>query len=357
MAARLSAVALVLAALAFTLVASADIELRGDRSALDARALDALVRLELGALAPRVEHILIEVHRNHATIELRVAGEPRTGSLDLPRAARERTVALFIAELARAAPTGRTNDAGTPTGAAGEATPESRADGGTSGATEDATGRVEVHASRADGGDAGAPTSEGAEVNGADAGTTVTAGDGAVGGGGRSESLAGTSTPERLLGLVTIGARIALRGSIVATPRVEGAYRLTNALRLGLMARYGYASDEDVLGSVSAHLALGGFAVTYALVSNESWGLSVGPRFEAGYVAGRGDGQNGTSVGAFAATVAGELELHLPLAPRFALVAALDAGGYLPGLDLRADSRSVVDLSGPFTTVSLGARW
>ncbi len=82
---RLRAVAVLLA---LTATASADaqqakpvVELLGDRGAIDASKLDALVGLELGADAARVSGVTIAVREGHADVDVRLGAERRKGSV------------------------------------------------------------------------------------------------------------------------------------------------------------------------------------------------------------------------------------------------------------------------------------
>lgn len=140
-------------------------------------------------------------------------------------------------------------------------------------------------------------------------------------------------------------------GALLVTPRLELAARIAG-LRIGLTARYGYSSDDDVLGTARAHLFTGGIAVTDRVFKRGVFGLGTGPRVELGGIAGQGDGANGTSTTAF--TIAGSwaVELRAELAPVTVFVAG-DVG-VSRGLVLRADQRDVLHLSGPFVGAALG---
>ena len=118
--------------------------------------------------------------------------------------------------------------------------------------------------------------------------------------------------------------------------------------------RYAYASSDDVLGSVRAHLVSTGLAATYVVASSATFALATGPRVELGIVAGSGEGTNADS--ATAASFAGvwEVELHLRLGG-LALVGSVEGGSILRGVDLRADDRNVLHLSGPFVGLAVGA--
>lgn len=143
-------------------------------------------------------------------------------------------------------------------------------------------------------------------------------------------------------------------GTPLATPRVEVGARQKNGLRIGTVVRYAYASSDDPLGTVRAHALAGGAAASYVVLSRSSLAVATGPRFELGVVAGSGEGANGQSTRALTMAAAWELELHVAVAG-ISLVGALEAGTLFRGVQLRADDRDVLHLSGPFVGLSLGA--
>ncbi len=155
--------------------------------------------------------------------------------------------------------------------------------------------------------------------------------------------------------LGTMGARVVTaHGALLATPKVEVGARQDGLLRLGVNARHGYASSDDSLGTVRAHALAGGLAATYVLASGAWLELATGPRFETGLVAGRGDGKNGVSTTVLTLGASWELELHVKVGG-LSLLGAVEAGTYFHGIELHADERDALHLSGPFVGLALGA--
>jgi hypothetical protein len=152
-----------------------------------------------------------------------------------------------------------------------------------------------------------------------------------------------------------MGARIMTTGgALLPTPRLEIAARQPGALRLGATARYAYASATDPLGTVRAHAFAGGLAATYVLLSSASLALATGPRLELGVIAGSGEGSNGETTTALTLGGAWEIELHVKLGG-VSLVGSVEAGTLFRGVELHADDRDVLHLSGPFVGFALGA--
>lgn len=259
---------------------------------LDARTLDDLIALELGDDAARVRRVHVAVHDGRADVAIDVASPP--GAIETRRA----SVALPAAEPERAL----------------------------------ALFIAEL--------------ARGATARPAPAPTPAPA---------PAPTPAPAPAPAwHFAALATMGARLVTTGgALVPTPRVEiGARR--GALRLGAIARYGYASAHDELGDVRAHALAGGLAATWTLASSASIALATGPRAEVGLVAGRGDGANGDST--TAATLAGawELELHVNVGGAF-LFGAVEGGTLARGVELHADDRDALHLAGPFVGASIGA--
>lgn len=142
-------------------------------------------------------------------------------------------------------------------------------------------------------------------------------------------------------------------GAAVVSPRVEGGLRASKALRLGVIARYAYASAEDPLGRVTVHGVTGGVAATFTVLARRSFAVASGPRVELGWLGGSGEGQNGRSTSTFAASGAWEIELSVPLGP-VTLFGAVEGGALVRGLQLRADERTVLDMSGALLGASAG---
>ena len=166
----------------------------------------------------------------------------------------------------------------------------------------------------------------------------------------------GPASPARLRAtlLAAFGARwLTSGGATVLTPHVEGGVVIREVLRFGVLARYGHASAEDPIGSVSAHAASGGLAATLRLASTGSLALWTGPRAEIGVITARGDGAGASSASSLLLSAAWALEGRAALGPVDGLLAV--EGGFLGrGLELRADDRSILELSGGFGGVSLG---
>jgi hypothetical protein len=294
---RLTATALGVAlAIAAPSAHAADVELSG--SGVDKRALDDLIRLELGP-STALDRIVVRVADGHAEVELHAKERRRRGTVALPRGQEERTIALFVGELARRF------DA-EPEAVPPEPPPLAPV------APPDLAERPEP-----------APPPPPAT---------------------RDSELAPFV-------LATMGARwLAAGGDLVATPRIEAGLSPSRALRLGILARYGYARSSDVLGTARAHLVSGGVAATHSLAS----AIATGPRVEIGGVFARGEGSSGASASAVALVGAWELELRLRVAGAFTMLATVEAGWHARGLDLRADDRTVLEISGPFAGASLG---
>jgi hypothetical protein len=79
-----------------------------------------------------------------------------------------------------------------------------------------------------------------------------------------------------------------------------------------------------------------------------------GPRLEAGFIAASGDGSHASSATGFTLAAAYEAELRVRVARSLSIVIAIDGGIHWFGLDLRADDRTVLDLSGLFGGASAG---
>lgn len=144
-------------------------------------------------------------------------------------------------------------------------------------------------------------------------------------------------------------------GALLTTPKLEvGARR--DRVRLGVTARYAYASADDPLGTVRVHALAGGGAATYTVLRSGAFAVATGPRFEVGGFAAQGEGSNGTSRTVLTLDGSWEVELEAKVGP-IALLGALQAGTYFRGLQLQADERDVLHLSGPFVGFALGARY
>ena len=307
---RLSASAFAFAfAFAMTIAAPASaqpdkppVEVVGERGSLDPSKLNELVGLELGAEGSRVTRIVIDVRGGRADVDVRVGDEHRKGSVAVAAIEPERALALFVGELAR----GATTPAATP-----PAPP----------ATPAVTPPTPVE-------DRPPPSSPAATP----------------------------ASPWQFSALATMGARlVTTHGAWVATPKLEIGARHDGALRLGAIARYGYASSNDPLGTARAHALAGGIAATYVLATGATFAFATGPRLEIGLVAGRGDGTNGTSTTALTLAGSWELELHVKLGGGVTLLTAVEGGTFFRGIELHADDRDVLHLSGPFAGLALGA--
>ena len=324
-----SAIALAMALTSATPGASAQspavvVELIGDRGSLDARKLEELVVLELGGDAARVSRIIVDVGAGRASVDMRIGGERREGAVAIAAGEPERALALFVGELAR--------------GAAGSATAAATA-AATAGA---ATAGV-------------AAATAGAATAGPAAAATAVAGAPAASASPPRETPS-TSTSTFLSLLASIGGRVMTTdGALLLTPKLEiGARR--DRVRLGVTARYAYASADDPLGTVRVHALAGGGAATYTVLRSGAFAVATGPRFEAGGFAAQGEGSNGTSRTVLTFDGSWEVELEAKVGP-IALLGAVQAGTYFRGLQLQADERDVLHLSGPFIGFALGARY
>lgn len=287
---------ILLAVLAFASPANAQatehVELRGETQALDRARLDELVALELGATRPT--RIAVDVSRGRAEVDVEIAGEHRKASVALAGVEPERALALFIAEIARGTIAPERTEPATPT-----ATPAT-------------------------------PTTP-------------------------SPPRPSNDRPLRFSMLAAMGARVTTaRGHVLPSPHLEIGVRRDDAFRIGGTLRYAYGSADDLLGTVRAHLVAAGAAGSATVVSASSLALVTGPRLELGAAFGRGDGTNADK--ATALTVAGSwaVELHLDVGGA-ALFISAEVGSFFRGVELHADDRSVLHLTGPFAGFGLGA--
>lgn len=276
--------------------AAEPVELRGETQALDRGRLDDLVALELGTT--RVTRVVVDVSRGRAEVDVEVAAEHRKASVTLASVEPERALALFIAEIAR-----------------GTIAPE----------------RTEPVA----------PPPVPSVPPPRDAPSPATA-----------------AAPLRFSILGAMGARVTTaRGHVMPSPHVEIGVRRRDAFRVGGTLRYAYASADDRLGTVEAHLVAGGVAGSGTLLSGPDLALVTGPRLELGAAFGRGEGSNADR--ATALTVAGTwaLELHLLVdgARGATAFVSAEAGSFFRGVELHADDRSVLHLTGPWLGFALGA--
>lgn len=265
---------------------------------LDVGRLESLIDLELGA-AHRLTRVIVTIGAEDR-VELAVErdGSRRTGTVDVRSASdAERTIALYVGELARNAER-----------SAPPAPPP-------------------------------APQR-----------TPIGTGPPSIAGGGQTES------PSRLRAhvLAAMGGRWMIDGgALMLTPHLEGGVVWRDDFRFGALARYGYASADDRIGSVSAHHVSGGLAATVRFVSTESFEAWTGPRAELGFVTakGRGTGESSASSVSFAGTWT--LEARAVFGS-IAVVGSLDLGWMGHGLELRADDRTILRLSGPFIGANAG---
>lgn len=292
---------LVAALLAFATPARSEVELRGEAGSIDAATLDSLLRLELGDA--RVVRVTVDVKGRRADVEVEVGPERRTGAIDLPERDVERTIALFAAELARTVETPQPPPE-TPTPAPAPAPAERPPE---------------------------EPTRE-----------------------------------SRLAVLAAAGARmLANDGSLMFAARAELGWRY-DLYRFGLSGTFATTSIGDTLGNVGVGMLNGGIAASRFVKLGERTSLALGPRFQVGSLVVKGDGSNAKSVSAFHATAAFEIELHVRLVGiamssgrvyPLSFLLALDGGLLFPGIEARADERTVIDVSGPFATASAGFAW
>ena len=286
------------AAFAFALtLAFADISITGSGRAVDARALDDLVKLELGGVAP-LDAVSVRLDGDRAEVTVTRSTKTRTGSVVLPAKSPERTLALFIGELARRFETEPDPEPESESPPAPMATP---------------------------------PPS-----------TPIAA----------PPPAPSPPTPERrtpIYGLATTGARLfASTGSVLWTPRLEAGV-LGNPVRIGVMARYGQARASDGLGDATVHAVNGGFAATLLFET-----FATGPRLELGGLFASGDGSHASSKSSIAPAFSWEIEAHLRAADWLDLLLSIDAGWMWNGLDVRADDRRLLEIGGGFIGASLG---
>ena len=111
----------------------------------------------------------------------------------------------------------------------------------------------------------------------------------------------------------------------------------------------GWGTAHDALGDVSLILASGGlgFAV---VVGRGMLHLEVGPKAEVGWTwvrgVAKGPGSVGSSAGAALGAVSVVASGYVEIAPHFTVLAAMDMGFALSGVDAKADTRSIADTAG-----------
>lgn len=288
-----------LAAYAFALTLSfADISITGSGRAVDARALEDLVKLELGGEAP-LDDVTIQLAGDRADVVVARAGKKRSGSLTLPTKNPERALALFIGELARRFET--------------EPEPEPK--------------RIEQEPPKP-----AAPPEPLPFV-----------------------PLANAPPPPMpepkptIFVLGTMGARVfAPEGSLLWTPRIEAGV-VGNPVRIGGIVRYGQASASDPLGDATVHAINGGLAATLLFDT-----FATGPRVELGALFASGDGSRSSSKASVAPAFSWEIEAHVAATDWLDLIASIEAGWMWNGLDVRADDRTLLQIGGGFAGASLG---
>ena len=274
------------------------VELRGETQALDRGRLDDLVALELGAT--RVTRVVVDVSRGRAEVDVEVAAEHRKASVTLASVEPERALALFIAEIARGTIVPERTEPVAPTPAPTPAAPAPRS----------------------------------------------------------TTSPAAPTAPLRLSILGAMGARVTTaRGHVMPSPHLELGVRRNDAFRVGGTLRYAYASADDRLGTVEAHLVAGGVAGSGTLISGPDLALVTGPRLELGAAFGRGEGSNADRATALTVAGAWAFELHLVVdgASGATAFVSAEAGSFFRGVELHADDRSVLHLTGPWLGFALGA--
>jgi hypothetical protein len=275
----------------------ADISVTGSGRAVDARALDDLVRLELGATAP-LDDVTVALAGDRADVVVTRAGKKRSGSVTLPPKNAERTLALFIGELARRFET----------------------------ETETEPPPLEQEPPKP------APETPPSAPIAADPPPPP-----------RPE----VKTP--IFVLATMGARVhASEGSLLWTPRMEAGV-VGNPVRIGAMVRYGQGSASDPLGDVTVHALHGGLAATLLLDT-----FATGPRVELGGLFASGDGSRSSSKSSVAPAFSWEIEAHVAATDWLDLFASIEAGWMWNGLDVRADDRTLLQIGGGFAGASVG---
>lgn len=312
------------AAVAILFVTSAaegeTVVVRGDRSvAIDQAKLGALVHLELGERADQVEAVIVEISgtgANVATILVtRSDGRTNKGAIDLRASDPERTIALFVGELSR-----------------------------------DESPNVE-----SDGGNAASPTQTRAPPP-VSLDTRPTEKPGAT---NAARLFAGAGV--RVVGMGRDGA------AVVSTPAVGASLGLGAHVRVGVLARAGFASKSDRLGKVSALLVGGGIDAAYRAHESRDHSLKIdtGPRLLASWIQGEGLARTeggaaqinrGRESSAWGLDLAWFVEATMTVAGPVFLGLGLEGGWLTPGLDLRADERSVLQVSGATlgATLSVG---
>jgi hypothetical protein len=285
--------ALALALALYAREATAAVVLRGATEAVDAKKLEELVDLELGAPAD-VEEIAIDLSANKAAIVLkRIGGDVRSGAVDLPPSgsgAIERTIALFIGEISREAPAGPPPTAPVPAAPPADEPPAP----------------------------ARPPSAERfvfAEAH------------------GRGFTSGGT---------LFVGALVG--GDLVASKHVV----------VGVRARYARASEDVALGNVRSEWLMAGPALSYRAALGRIVWIDPGVSVDGAYLWGRGSGTGAHSASGFAVVPTAFVEARWLLSRTWRLTTAMEGGWFGPGLDLRAGPRTVLAASGAFVGARAG---
>jgi hypothetical protein len=300
---------------------------RGDRStiAIDDAKLESLIHLELGEKSALIELVVIELGaKSVATVVVaRRDGSVTKGAIDLSGARGagdvDRTIALFVGELSR-------EEKPSPSASASPA-PAPAAAPTTTDTTTDAPATPKAR-----------DTSNGARL--------------VVGGTGR------------VVGIGRTGGN-----AVVFGPTLGVSLGIGDRARIGALGRVGFASANDRIGKVSALLVGGGIDAAYRLYvsADRSMKIDTGPRVVASWIhgegiaaapaAGGGGGASSQQVittresSALGIDLAWFIDASVILARPFFLGLAMEGGWLTPGLDLRADNRKILQVSG----ASLGA--
>lgn len=149
--------------------------------------------------------------------------------------------------------------------------------------------------------------------------------------------------------------------TVLVEPRIGVGIRHRSGARLDLSLLFAHAESTDPLGLVVANAFGGSVGLSFERQLGRSYSLRLGPRLDVSAAFAEG---SSASVGVLASTaraplvlLVGETELRFVPTRSFGLTMAIDLGGGLTGLDLRADDRTPSALYGLTLGARLGFVW
>lgn len=149
--------------------------------------------------------------------------------------------------------------------------------------------------------------------------------------------------------------------TLLVEPRVGVALRHGSGVRLDIALLYAHAESTDPLGVVVVNAFGGSLGASFDKPLGGAFSLRAGPRFDLSAAFAEGSPASGSVVGGTAraplVVLVGETELRFAPTKQLGLSLAVDLGGGLSGLDLRADERTPSALYGVTFGVRLGLLW